>query len=73
MVDGSVEIVAGPSRETVPPSGYEDHAYSVLTQRWVGRGTEIQSLLAHFGAPKAAVRPVLVYGAPAAGKTAVVR
>lgn len=73
MTDGYVEVVVGVSREKPPPSRFEDDTCSVLTQRWVGRGTEIQSLLAHFGAPNTAMRPVLVYGGPATGKTAVVR
>ena len=60
-------MVTGPCCETVPPHE------RALTQRWVGRGVQIQALLAHLGGPQTAVRPVLVYGGPATGKTAVVR
>ena len=73
MTDGYVGVDAGASREGPHPSRFEGHTCSVLTQRWVGRGTEIQSLLAHFGTPNTAMRPVLVYGGPATGKTAVVK
>ena len=62
----------GASGAAVPP-GPEAGPFTALAPRWQGRAAQIKALLDHLGTPTQAVRTLLVYGAPASGKTAVVR
>jgi len=41
--------------------------------RWPHRAEQVQELLSQLAAPHGVARPLLVFGAPASGKTAVVR
>ena len=46
---------------------------AVLLARWPDRAEQVQDLLQELAAPCGAAKPLLVFGAPASGKTAVVR
>lgn len=61
-----------PPRDAIPPNGEVGH-FLALARRWPGREAQIRALLAHLGAPNQAAKSLLICGAPASGKTAVVR
>ena len=44
-----------------------------LCSRWPARGDQIRTLLDYVWDPVAAVPPLLVYGGPSTGKTAIIR
>ena len=55
------------------PSPASADLRAALIARWPHRSEQVQELLAQLAAPHGVVKPLLVYGAPASGKTAVVR
>ena len=46
---------------------------AAVIARWPHRAEQVQELLSQLAAPHGVAKPLLVYGAPASGKTAVVR
>ena len=46
---------------------------SLLSSKWPGRRDQIQQLMCFIAEGKASMPPVLIYGGPSTGKTAVLR
>ena len=64
------------SQESASTSGREstyDDVCRTLSRRWPGRQEQILGLLDYLWDPLASVPPLLVYGGPSTGKTAIVR
>ena len=64
------------SQESASTSGRDltfDDVYRVLSSRWPGRHEQILGLLDFIWDPLASMPPLLVYGGPSTGKTAIIR
>ena len=62
---------AGGARRT--PSPITADVRAAVIARWPHRAEQVQELLSQLAAPHGIAKPLLVFGAPASGKTAVVR
>jgi len=55
------------------PSAASADVRAAVVARWPHRAEQVQELLSQLAAPHGVAKPLLVFGAPASGKTAVVR
>ena len=69
MDDGSDRRSSGQGAGPSPRADLE----AILSSRWPARSGQIRALLEYVWDPMAAMPPLLVYGGPSTGKTAIIR